>query len=58
MGRLSNDHEDLLNQRKNSHKPHGEMGNPVSNLFNGIFQVNGNWDKQHDQNFPMKGKPL
>ena len=39
MGRLSNDHEDLLNQRKNSHKPHGEMGNPVSNLLKSQWKL-------------------
>ena len=37
----------------NSHKPHDETGHPVLSLLESQWKV-----KQHDQNFPMKGKPL
>ena len=51
---LSNDHKDYPNQRENSHKPHNEMGYPVLSLLESQWKLR----QQHDQNFPMEGKPL
>ena len=56
---LPNDHEDLLNQHKNSHKPHGETGNPVSSLLKSQWKlgqkVNGN---RLYSEFPNEGKAI
>ena len=54
MEHLSNDHEDHPNQQENSHKPHNETGYPVLSLLEGQWKLR----QQHDQNFPMEGKPL
>ena len=51
---LSNDHEEHPNQHKNSHKLFDEMGDPVVNLMESQQKLR----QQHDQNFPMEGKPL
>ena len=53
MKRLSNDHKDHFNQHKNSNKLCDEMGHPVVNLMESQRKL-----RQHDQNFPMEGKPL
>ena len=52
MEHLSNDHEDHRSQHKNSHKD--EMGHPIVNLIESQWKLR----QQHDQNFPMEGKPL
>ena len=36
------------------HKPRNEMGYPVSSLLESQWKLR----QQHDQNFPMEGKPL
>ena len=54
MQHVLNDHEDYPNQHKNSHKLHNEMGHPVLSLTESL----GKLRQQHDQNFPMEGKPL
>ena len=54
MEDLSNDHEDHSNQHENSHKLCDETGHPVVNLMKSQWKLR----QQHDQNFPMEGKPL
>ena len=51
---LSNDREDCSNQHKNSGKLCNEMGHSIVNLMEGQCKLR----QQHDQNFPMGGKPL
>ena len=54
MEHLSNDHEDHRNQLEISHKLCDETGHPVVNLMESQRKLR----QQHDQNFPMEGKPL
>ena len=54
MEHLLNDREDHLNQHENSHKLCDETGHPVVNLMESQWKLR----RQHDQNFPMEGKPL
>ena len=54
MENLSNDNEDHPNQHENSHKICDEMGHPVLSLMRRRWKLR----QQHDQNFPMEGKPL
>ena len=54
MGHLSNDHEDRLSQQENSHKLCDGTGHPVVNMMESQWKLR----QQHDQNFPMEGKPL
>ena len=54
MEHLSNNHEDRPNKHENSHKQCSEMGHPVVNLMKSHWKLT----QQHDQNFPMDGKPL
>ena len=54
MEHLLNDHKDGLTQYKNGYKVHNEMGHPVVNLMESQWKLR----QQHDQNFPMDGKPL
>ena len=54
MEHLSNDHEDSLNQHDNNHKLCDEMGHPIGNLM----KSQGKLRQQHDENFPMEGRPL
>ena len=54
MEHLSNDHKDHPNQHKNSHKLCDETGHPVVNMMESQWKPK----QQHDQNFPMEGKPL
>ena len=54
MEHLSNDHEDHPNQHKNSHKLCNEVRHPIVNLMESQWKLR----QQHDQNFPMEGKPL
>ena len=44
MKYLLNDHEDHLNQHKNSHKPHDETGQSVSSLWSSQWKLR----QQHD----------
>ena len=53
MEHLSNDQEDHPNQYENSHKPRDETGHPVLSLLEIEWKL-----RQHDQNFPIEGKPL
>ena len=54
MEHLSIDHEDHPNQNENSHKLCDETGHPVVNLVESQWKLR----QQHDQIFPMEGKPL
>ena len=54
MEQFSNDHGDHPNQHKNSHKLCNEAGHLVFNLRESQWKLR----QQHDQNFPMEGKPL
>ena len=54
MEHLSNDHLDHPNQHKNSHKLCNKTGHTVVNLMESEWKLT----QQHDQNFPMEGKPL
>ena len=54
MEYLSNDHEDHPNQHKNNHSLYNETVHPIVNLM----KIQQKWRLQHDQNFPMEGKPL
>ena len=54
MEHLSNDLEDRPNQDENSHKLCDEVEHPVVNLMESNWKLR----HQHDQNFPMGGKPL
>ena len=54
MEHLSNDHKDCPNWHKNSHKQCDEMGRHVVNMMKSQWKMK----QQHDQNFPMEGKPL
>ena len=49
MEYLSNDHENHPNQHENSHK---------SYKFMSLLESQWKMRQQHDQNFPMEGKPL
>ena len=54
MEHLSDDYEDHLNQDENSHKLCNEIWHPLLSLMESQWRLR----KQHDQNFPMEGKPL
>ena len=54
MEHLSNNHEDHPNQHENSHKQRDKTGHPVLSLLESQWKLR----LQHDQNFPMEGKPL
>ena len=54
MEHLSNDYEDRPIQHKNRHKLYNETRHSVVNLMESQWKLT----KQHDQNFPMEGKPL
>ena len=54
MEHLSNDHKDNSNQYENGHKICSEMGHPVLTLLKSQWKLR----QQHDQNFPMEGKPF
>ena len=49
-----NEHEEHPNQHKNSHKLCDETGHPVLTLLESQWKLR----QQHDQNFPVEGKPL
>ena len=53
MEHLSNDHEDHPNEHENSHKLCDERGHLVLSLLESQRKLR----QQHDQNFPMEGKP-
>ena len=53
MEHLSNDHENHPNHYVNSHKLRHETGHPVFRLLESQWKL-----RKHDQNLPMKGKPL
>ena len=54
MEHLSNDHESHPNQHKNSPKQCDETGDPIVNMMESQWRLR----QQHDQNFPMEGKPF
>ena len=54
MEHLSNDHKDHPNQHNNSQKLCNETRYRIVNLMESQWKLR----KQHDQNFPMEGKPL
>ena len=54
MEHLSNDHEDHPNQHEDSHKLCDEMGHLILGLLESQWKLR----RQHNQNFPMEGKPL
>ena len=54
MAHLLNDHGDRPNQHENSHKLHNETRHPIWSLTESQLKLR----QQHDQNFPMEGKPL
>ena len=54
MEHLSNDHEDNPNQHENSLRQCLETGHPVLNMMESLWKLR----QQHDQNFPIEGKPL
>ena len=54
MDHLSDDHKDHPNQHEISHKLCNETEYPVVNLMESQQKLR----QQHDQNFPMEGKPL
>ena len=54
MEHISNDHKDHSNQHENSHKLWDESVHPVGNLMKCQWKLR----QQHNQNFPMEGKPL
>ena len=53
MEHLSYNHEDCPNQQEDSHKLYDETAHPVLSLTESQWKL-----RQHDQNFPMEGKPL
>ena len=53
MEHLLNDHEDQPNQHNNSHELCDETEHPVLSLLGSQWKL-----RQHDQNFPLEGKPL
>ena len=54
MENLLNDHQDQPNQHEFSHKQCHETRHPVVNMMGDQWKPR----QQHDQNFPMEGKPL
>ena len=54
MEHLSNDHEDHPNQHENSYKLCEGARHPIMNLMESQWKLR----EQHDQNFPIEGKPL
>ena len=54
MEHLSNGHEDCPNQHENSHMQCNETEHPVVNMIVSQWKLR----QQHDQYFPMEGKPL
>ena len=54
MEHLSNDHEDHPNHQENSNKLYDKTGHPVLGLRVSEWKLR----QQHDQKFPMEGKPL
>ena len=54
MEHLSNDHEDCPNKHKSSIKQCNETGHPTVNMMESQWKLR----QQHDQNFPMEGKPF
>ena len=51
---ISYDHEDHPNHHDNSHKLYNETGCSIVNLMESQWKLR----QQHDQNFPVEGKPL
>ena len=54
MEPFSKDHQDRPNQHENSHKLYNKKGHPILSLTESQWKLR----QQHDQNFPMEGKPL
>ena len=54
MEHLTNEQEDHPNQHENSHDLCNETGHPIVNLMESQLKLR----QQHDQNFPIEGKPL
>ena len=51
---ITNGHKDHPNQHKNNHRLCNEMEHPVLSLLESQWKLR----YEHDQNFPMEGKPL
>ena len=56
MERLANDHKGHPSQHENSHKLYDEKGYPVVSM--NMVEIQWKLRQQHDQNFPMEGKPF
>ena len=54
MAHFSNDHKDRPNQHENSHKLCDETRHPVVDLTASQWKLR----QEHDQNYPLEGKPL
>ena len=54
MEHLSNDHKDHPSKHEKSHNLCDEMEHPIVNVMESQWKLR----QQHDQNFPMEGKPL
>ena len=54
MEHLSNDLDDCLNQLENSNM----LWDEIMHLVLCLLESQGKLRQQHDQNFPMEGKPL
>ena len=54
MEYLSNDHEDRTNKYENSRELCSEMGHPNLSFTESKWILR----QQHNQNFPMEGKPF
>ena len=54
MEHILNDHEDHPSQHEDAYKLCDETGYPIVNLMESQWKLR----QQHDQRFPMDGKPL
>ena len=54
MQHLSNDHEDYPIQHENSHKLSDETEHPLFKLMESQWKLR----QQHDNHFPLEGKPM
>ena len=54
MEHLSNDYEERPNQHETGYRLCDETGHSAMNMMESQWKLR----RQHDQNFPMEGKPL